>query len=77
MRLLEADIAIIDRAASLRGRSRADFMRDAAMRAAELVLLEERLARMSPEGMADFMTALSGPAIPVVDMFRMARRPAP
>ena len=36
MRLPEADIAIIDRAASLRGRSRTDFVREAAVRAAQL-----------------------------------------
>ena len=35
MRLPDADIAIIDRAATLRGRSRTDFVRDAAVRAAE------------------------------------------
>ena len=39
MRLPETDIAIIDRAATLRGRSRTDFVRDAAVRAAEDVLL--------------------------------------
>jgi uncharacterized protein (DUF1778 family) len=40
MRLSEVDIAIIDRAASLRGRSRTDFVREAAARAAENVLME-------------------------------------
>ncbi len=35
MRLPEADIAMIDRAAGLRGRSRTGFVRDAAVRAAE------------------------------------------
>ena len=40
MRLPETDIAIIDRAASLRGRSRTDFVREAAVRAAEDVLME-------------------------------------
>ena len=40
MRLPETDIAIIDRAAALRGRSRTDFVRDAAVRAAEEVLME-------------------------------------
>ncbi|OYV41922.1 MAG: hypothetical protein B7Z75_14715 [Acidocella sp. 20-57-95] len=35
MRLPEGDIAIIDRAADLRGRSRTDFVREAAVRAAE------------------------------------------
>ena len=35
MRLPEADVAVIDRAAALRGRSRTDFVREAAVRAAE------------------------------------------
>jgi uncharacterized protein (DUF1778 family) len=34
MRLPDTDIAIIDRAATLRGRSRTDFVREAAVRAA-------------------------------------------
>ena len=50
MRLPEGDIAIIDRAADLRGRSRTDFVRDAAVRAAEEVLMESTLLRMTPEG---------------------------
>ena len=41
MRLPEADVAVIDRAAALRGRSRTDFVREAAVRAAEAALLEE------------------------------------
>lgn len=48
MRLPEADAAMIDRAAGLRGRSRADFVRDAAVRAAKDVLMDNRLVRMSP-----------------------------
>jgi uncharacterized protein (DUF1778 family) len=40
MRLSVADIAIIDRAATLRGRSRTEFVRDAAVRAAADVLME-------------------------------------
>ena len=50
MRLPEADVAMIDRAATIRGRSRTDFVRDAAVRAAEEVVMENRLIRMSPEG---------------------------
>ena len=42
MRLPEADIAVIDRAAALRGRSRTDFVREAAVRAAEAALLGRR-----------------------------------
>jgi uncharacterized protein (DUF1778 family) len=74
IRLLDADIAIIDRAARLRGRSRTDFMRDAAVRAAEDVLMETTPLRMSAEG---FMAAVSGPAVPVPEMVELLRRVAP
>ncbi|WP_369685434.1 DUF1778 domain-containing protein, partial [Phenylobacterium aquaticum] len=49
MRLPEADIAIIDRAAELRGRSRTDFVREAAVRAAEEVLMTQSAIRMSTD----------------------------
>jgi len=77
MRLPEADVAMIDRAANLRGRSRTEFVRDAAVRAAEEVVMENRLVRMSPEGFADFIDILSRPAMPVPEMTELARRPAP
>jgi uncharacterized protein (DUF1778 family) len=63
MRLPEADIAMIDRAAGLRGRSRTDFVRDAAVRAAEDVLMEHPLIRMSPDGFDAFMLFRSIAAI--------------
>ncbi len=77
MRLPEADVAMIDRAASLRGRTRTDFVRDAAVRAAEEVVMEQSLIRMNPDSFAAFMDALSGPAAPVPEMFELARPPAP
>lgn len=77
MRLPEADIAIIDRAAALRGRSRADFVREAAVRAAEDVLIEMASIRMSPAGFKAFMAALSGPATPVTEMIELFERAAP
>ncbi|MDG4873870.1 DUF1778 domain-containing protein [Mesorhizobium sp. WSM4935] len=77
MRLPEADVAMIDRAARLRGRSRTDFVRDAAVRAAEDVLMDNRLVRMSPEGFAEFMQVLSTPAAPVPNLVELAKRPAP
>lgn len=77
MRLPEADIAMIDRAAGLRGRSRTDFVRDAAVRAAEDVLMENGLIRMSPEGFAEFMAALSGSGTPVPEMVEVVKRPTP
>ncbi len=77
MRLPEADIAMIDRAARLRGRSRTDFVRDAAVRAAEDIVMESRPIRMGAEGFADFMAVLSGPATPVAEIVELAKRPAP
>lgn len=77
MRLPEADIAIIDRAAGLRGRSRTDFVREAAVRAAEDVLMENTLIRMSPKGFKAFLQAIAGPAKPVPAMVELARRRAP
>ena len=77
MRLPEGDIAIIDRAADLRGRSRTDFVREAAVRAAEEVLMESTLLRMTPEGFEAFVQAISAPATPVPEMVASLRRKAP
>lgn len=77
MRLPEADVAMIDRAADLRGRSRTDFVREAAVRAAEDVLMENRLIRMSTEGFAHFMSVLSEQAEPVAEIVELVNRPAP
>lgn len=77
MKLSEADIALIDQAAIARGRSRTDFVREAAVRAAKDVLLGQRLVRMSAEGFAEFIALLEQPseAIPALD--DVLRRPAP
>ena len=77
MRLPEADLAIIDRAAKLRGRSRTDFVREAAMQAAEDVVLQTLPIRMSPEGFQAFVDLLSEPARPVPEMVEALKRPAP
>ena len=77
MRLPEADIAVIDRAAALRGRSRTDLVREAAVRAAEEVVLEQTLVRMSEEGFAAFMEAVTAPAAPVPELAELFRRKAP
>lgn len=77
LRLADADIAIIDRAASLRGRSRTEFMRDAAVRTAEEVIIENTVIRMSSEGFAAFVDLLDRPAIAVPEMVELLKRPAP
>lgn len=77
MRLPESDLVIIDRAARLRGRSRTDFVREAAVQAAEETLMEAQLVRMSEEGFTAFMAAVSAPATPVAPMVEIMHRPAP
>lgn len=77
MRLPDADIAIIDRAAGMRGRSRTDFVREAAVRAAEDVLMESTFVRMSPSGFNAFMKTLAEPATAVAEMVELLKRPAP
>lgn len=77
MRLPEADVAMIDRAASLRGRSRTDFVREAAVRAAEQVLMEQTLVRMSADGFEAFLAAVTAPAQVVPQMLDLFGRRAP
>ena len=77
MRLPETDIAIIDRAARLRGRSRTDFVRDAAVQSAEAVLMENTLMRMSPVAFNAFSAAIAAPAQVVPDIVKLLKRKAP
>jgi len=77
MRLPATDIAIIDRAADLRGRSRTDFVREAAVRAAEEVLLESTPIRMSPKGFDAFMAAVAAPAKAVPELVAVLKHSAP
>jgi uncharacterized protein (DUF1778 family) len=77
MRLPDTDLAIIDRAAQLRGRSRTEFMRDAAVRAAEEAIMENTLIRVSPDGFEAFVAALDAPGKPVPAMVDVLKRAAP
>lgn len=77
MRIPDGDIAIIDRAATLRGRSRTEFVRDAAVRTAEEVIMENTIIRMSSAGFDAFVEMLNRPAQPAPEMVELLRRPAP
>jgi uncharacterized protein (DUF1778 family) len=77
MRLRQSDIAVIDRAADLRGRSRTDFVREAALRAAEDVLLEAALIRLSPRGFESFQAAIAAPPNAIPEMVALFKRKAP
>lgn len=77
MRLPASDIALIDRAASVHGRSRTDFVREAAVRAAEELLLERALVRMSATGFRAFARAIAGPGRAVRELVSVLSRKAP
>ena len=77
MRLPQGDNDVIDRAAELRGRSRTDFVRDAAVRAAEEVLLEDTLLRKSPKDFSALMAVIALPAKAVPELAEVIQRTAP
>lgn len=77
MRLPAEDVALIDRAAGLRGRSRTEFVREAAVRAAEEVLMERGLVGMSEAGFRAFVEAIAGPGRRVRELAKVLRRKAP
>lgn len=77
MRFPESDVAIIDRAARMRGRSRTDFVREAAVRAAEEVILEQSTIRMSPEDFAAFKAAIEAPGRAIPRMVQLLREKPP
>lgn len=77
IRFSQADLATIDMAAARRNLSRADFVREAALRATEELPIDLQPIRMSPEGFADFLAALDAPAAPVPEIVELLRRPAP
>jgi uncharacterized protein (DUF1778 family) len=52
---------VIDRAASLRGKTRSDFMIDAAYRAAEDALLDQTLVRVDAESFGHYLAVLDQP----------------
>lgn len=77
MRLPEGDVSMIDRAARLRGRTRTDFVREAAVKAAEDVVMDLAPVRMGEEAFAEFMQTLRDPAASVPELVELLKRPAP
>lgn len=77
MRLPKADLEIIDRAASVRSRSRTEFVREAAVQAAEAVLLENLPVRLNRAAFAHFEAAISGRPTAVPQLVKLLKRRAP
>jgi uncharacterized protein (DUF1778 family) len=77
LRLTEADLVVIERAATRRGLSRAGFVRAAALRAAEHTLMGVAPMRLHPAAFRAFLEVLSKPANAVPELTELLRRKAP
>ena len=62
LRIPAADRSLIDRAAAAAGKTRTDFILEAARRAAEEALLDRALMVVSPEAYTNFLERLDRPA---------------
>ena len=68
---------LIDHAAQSSGKTRTDFILEAARRAAEDVLLDRTLLAVSPEAYAEFLARLDAPPQPNERLRRTMHTPAP
>jgi uncharacterized protein (DUF1778 family) len=69
--------ALIDRAAEAQGRSRSDFMLDAACREAESVLLDQRYFYLDDEAFQRFTEMLDAPPASNPGLTRLLKTKAP
>ena len=68
---------LIDRAAQAVGKSRSDFMLEAASRQAEDVLLDRTFFSLDPQAFERFTALLDNPPPPMDELRRLLRRKAP
>ena len=64
LRIKPEERGLIDRAATLTGRTRTDFVLEAARHAAENALLDRTVFAVSPEAYAEFLARLDEPPKP-------------
>jgi uncharacterized protein (DUF1778 family) len=76
LRLPQADLALIDRAARLKGRSRTEFMRDASVREAEMTIMDDMLVSMTEAGYSSFVAAIEAPAQVNEKLLQALKRPS-
>jgi uncharacterized protein (DUF1778 family) len=69
--------SMIDRAAALLGKSRTDFVLEAAHQAAEDALLSQTLIRVNPDAFASFTAALDAPPRANARLRKTMTTPAP
>lgn len=68
---------LIDRAAKLTGKTRTDFVLDAARHAAEDALLDCTRIKLTPKAYAEFLARLDAPPQPNERLLRSLGTPAP
>ncbi len=77
LRIKPAERGLIDRAAQSLGKTRTDFVLDAARRAAEESLLDRAMLTASPKAYADFLARLDAPPRPNARLRKTIKTPAP
>jgi uncharacterized protein (DUF1778 family) len=77
LRIKPEERGLIDRAATLTGRTRTDFVLDAVRRAAEDALLDRTVFAVSPEAYAEFLARLDAPPKPNARLKRVLQTLAP
>lgn len=68
---------LIDRAAEAVGKTRTDFVLDAARHAAEEAILDRTMIALGPKAYAEFLARLDAPPRPNARLRRTMRTPAP
>jgi uncharacterized protein (DUF1778 family) len=76
LRIKPEERGLIDRAATLTGKTRTDFVLEAARQAAEEALLDQTVLTVSPEAYATFLARLDEPPKPS-ERLRRTMRTAP
>ena len=77
LRVREDTRALIDKAAGIQGRSRTDFMIEAARRAAEEAILDQRVIMVSRESYDHFLAILERPPEVSEELVKLMRTKAP
>jgi len=77
LRIPPAERTLIDRAARSAGKTRTDFILEAARRAAEDALLDRVVTAVSPQAYAAFLARLDAPAQPNARLRKTMQTPQP
>ena len=77
LRIKAEERGLIDRAAKTLGKTRTDFVLDAARRAAEDALLDRTVLTVSPKAYAEFLARLDAPPQPNERLRKTLRTVAP